>query len=84
MRFKAEKTDAENKKIEQKVKELSEKFAVDLRKLVNKKAQPPLVLSQNSNADSLYNFDKEKPNFESVYKMVEFHEFRNNFRIRTT
>ena len=30
-----------------------------------------MVLSQNSNADSLYNFDKEKPNFESEYSSLQ-------------
>ena len=59
-----------------------------LSKLANKKAQPSLVLRQNSNADSFYNFDKEKPNFESEYSSLQdgrsMQKFRNNFRIRTT
>ena len=69
--FEAEKSDVENEKIGQKLEKLSKKFVVDLKKLANKKTQPSLVLSQNSNADSLYNFDKEKPNFESEYSSLQ-------------
>ena len=86
--FEAEKSDVKNEKIGQKLEKLSKKFVVDLKKLANKKTQPSLVLSQNSNADSLYNFDKEKPNFDSEYSSLQdgrsMQKFRNNFRIRTT
>ena len=40
-------------------------------RLANKKTQPSLVLSQNSNSDLLYNFDKEKLNFESEYSSLK-------------
>ena len=69
--FEAKKSDVENEKIGQKLEKLLKKFVVELKKLANKKAQPSLVLSQNSSADSLYNFDKEKPNFESEYSSLQ-------------
>lgn len=69
--FEAEKSDVKNEKIGQKLENLSKNFVADLKKLANKKTQPSLVLSQNSSADSLYNFNKKKPNFESQYSSLQ-------------